>query len=57
MKVVTIRLELRMPPEMHEFLQTEALSRKLSFEGLLLMYLQERMDRDRGGRRVGPTSV
>ena len=47
MKQVTIRLELRVSEEMNEFLQLEAQSRKLSFEGLILMYLEERMKRER----------
>jgi len=47
MKQVTIRLELRVSEEMNEFLQVEAQSRKLSFEGLILMYLEERMKQDR----------
>jgi hypothetical protein len=47
MKQVTIRVELRVSEEMNEFLQMEAQSRKLSFEGLLLMYLEERMRKDR----------
>jgi hypothetical protein len=50
MKHVTIRLELRVSEEMSEFLQTEAQSRKLSFEGLILMYLDERMKKDRKDR-------
>ena len=55
MKQVTIRLELRVTEEMNEFLQTEAHSRKLSFEGLILMYLEERMKKDREDRtREGP---
>ncbi len=47
MKQVTIRLELRVSEEMNEFLQMEAQSRKLSFEGLLLMYVEDRMKKDR----------
>ena len=50
MKQATIRLELRISEEMNEFLQTEAQSRKLSFEGLLLMYVEERMKQDRQDR-------
>ncbi len=50
MKQVTIRLELRVTEEMNEFLQLEAQSRKLSFEGLLLMYIEERMKRERQER-------
>jgi hypothetical protein len=51
MKQVTIRLELRISEEMNEFLQTEAQSRKLSFEGLLLQYIDERMKKDRQDRQ------
>jgi hypothetical protein len=55
MKQVTIRLELRVSEEMNEFLQTEAQSRKLSFEGLILMYLDELMKKDRQDRlHTGP---
>lgn len=50
MKQVTIRLELRVSEEMNEFLQIEAQSRKLSFEGLILMYLDERMKKERQER-------
>jgi hypothetical protein len=46
MKLVTIRLELRVPEEMNEFLQMEAQSRKLSFEGLMLTYIEEEMQRN-----------
>jgi len=45
MKQVTIRLDLRVSEEMNEFLQLEAHSRKLSFEGLFLMILEERMSK------------
>jgi len=47
MKQVTIRLELRVSEEMNEFLQMEAQSRKLSFEGLMLKYIEEEMQRTR----------
>jgi len=40
MKQVTIRLDVRVSEEMNEFLQIEAQSRKLSFEGLILMYIE-----------------
>ncbi len=50
MNQATIRLELRVSEEMNEFLQTEAQSRKLSFEGLLLMYVEERMKKVRQDR-------
>jgi hypothetical protein len=51
MKQVTIRLELRVAEEMNEYLQVEAQSRKLSFEGLILMYIDERMKKDRRERQ------
>jgi hypothetical protein len=47
MKQVTIRMELRVSEQMNEFLQLEAQSRKLSFEGLILMYIEERMKKER----------
>ena len=50
MKQVTIRLDVRVSEEMNEFLQLEAQSRKLSFEGLILMYLEERMKKERQDR-------
>jgi predicted HicB family RNase H-like nuclease len=55
MKQVTIRMELRVSEEMNEFLQIEAQSRKLSFEGLILMYIEERMQKERQERlHTGP---
>ncbi|MGA2381759.1 MAG: hypothetical protein ABSG85_20870 [Spirochaetia bacterium] len=58
MKQVTIRLELRVSEEMNEFLQIESQSRKLSFEGLILMYLDERMKKERQEREHnGPHGV
>ncbi|GEM_PF-1697743 len=55
MKQVTIRLELRVSDEMNEFMQNEAQSRKLSFEGLILMLIEEQMKRVRQeNQRVSP---
>jgi hypothetical protein len=51
MKQVTIRLELRVSEEMNEFLQMQSQSRKLSFEGLILMYLDEQMKKERQDRQ------
>jgi hypothetical protein len=42
-KQVTIRIELRVSEQMNEFLTTEARARKLSFEGLLVEWIGERM--------------
>lgn len=55
MKQVTIRLDIRVSEEMNEFLMDEASSRKLSFEGLILMYIEDQMKRVRQeNQRIGP---
>lgn len=55
MKQVTIRLDIRVSEEMDEFLMDEASSRKLSFEGLILMYIEDQMKRVRQeNQRIGP---
>jgi predicted HicB family RNase H-like nuclease len=53
-KQVTIRIELRISEEMNEYLATEANARKLSFEGLLLSWIEERMNaqREQARRRL-----
>lgn len=51
MKRVTIRVELKVSEEMNDFLLDEAHSKKLSFEGLLLTYIQDRMNLRKIGRR------
>ena len=45
MRQATIRIELRISEQMNEYLMEEAHSKKLSFEGLLLSYIDERMKR------------
>lgn len=50
MRQATIRVELRVTEEMNEYLQVEAQSRKLSFEGLILMYIEDRMKKERQER-------
>ncbi len=40
---VTIRIDMRVPVEMHEYLVNDARSKKLSFEGLLITYIEEHM--------------
>jgi len=47
MNTVEVRLELRLPQEMYDFLQEESRLKKLSFEGLFLSYLRERMLQER----------
>jgi len=57
MKQVTIRIELRVSEEMNEFLLDEAHSKKMSFEGILLSYIEERMKNDkRKHPQPGPRS-
>ena len=54
-KQVTIRIELRVSQQMNDYLATEAHSRKLSFEGLLLSWIEERMHaRREDSRRRSP---
>ena len=52
-KQVTIRIELRVSEEMNEFLATEAHARKLSFEGLIVTWIEERMRAQREHSRRG----
>jgi hypothetical protein len=47
MDTVEVRLDIRLPRELYDFLQEESRLRKLSFEGLLLLYLRERMIQER----------
>jgi len=55
MKQVTIRLDLRVSEEMNEFILNEAHSRKLSFEGLILMLIEEQMKRvKQESQRISP---
>ncbi len=42
-KQVTIRIDMRVPVEMHEYLVNDARSKKLSFEGVLITYIEEHM--------------
>ena len=55
MRQVTVRLDLRVSEEMKEFLLNEASARKLSFEGLILMYIEDQMKRSRQeSRHISP---
>jgi hypothetical protein len=44
---VTIRIEMRLTQEMNEYLLSESNMKKLSFEALLISYIEERMNQDR----------
>jgi hypothetical protein len=51
-----IRIDMKISDEMNEFILNEARSKKLSFEGLLVSYIQEHMLQEkakREGRRPG----
>lgn len=47
MKTVPLRVDVRIPEDMYEYLQEQAGLKKLSFEGLILQIIRERMDRQR----------
>jgi hypothetical protein len=47
MNNIHLRLDLRIEKEMYDFLQEEASLKKMSFEGLVLLYIRERMERQR----------
>ena len=49
MKQITIKVEMRVGEEMHKFLTDEAYRKKLSFEGLILSYVEERMQKEKAG--------
>ena len=47
MKAIPLRVDVRIPEDMYQFLQEQAGLRKLSFEGLLLQFVRERMEQQR----------
>ena len=47
MDTIHLRLDVRIEKEMYDFLQEEAGMKKMSFEGLILLYIRERMERQR----------
>jgi hypothetical protein len=55
MDTIHLRLDVRIEKDMYDFLQEEAGLKKMSFEGLILLYIRERMEQQRrnatgGGR-------
>jgi hypothetical protein len=55
MDTIHLRLDVRIEKELYDFLQEEAGLKKMSFEGLILLYIRERMEQQRrnatgGGR-------
>lgn len=47
MKTIPLRVDVRIPEDMYDFLQEQAGLKKLSFEGLILQIIRERMDQRR----------
>ena len=47
MDTIHLRLDVRIEKDMYDFLEEEAGLKKLSFEGLILLYIRERMERQR----------
>ena len=47
MNTIHLRVDVRIPQDMYEFLQEEAGLKKMSFEGLILRYIRERMELQR----------
>ncbi|MEE9307261.1 MAG: hypothetical protein V3V57_07045 [Spirochaetia bacterium] len=47
METIHLRTDLRIPQDMYDFLSEESKLKKMSFEGLILRYIQERMEQQR----------
>jgi uncharacterized protein (DUF1778 family) len=47
MNNIHLRLDVRISQDMYDFLQEEASLKKMSFEGLILNYIRERMEQQR----------
>lgn len=47
MDTIHLRVDVRLPRPMYEYLSLETRVKKLSFEGLILAYIQERMDQEK----------
>lgn len=50
---IRLRIDLRIPEQLYEFLSEESDLQKMSFEGLILRYIRERMEGKRR-RLLGP---
>jgi hypothetical protein len=47
MDTINLHLDVRLEKDMYDFLEEEAGLKKMSFEGLILLYIRERMERQR----------
>ena len=54
MNTIHLRLDVRIPKEMYDYLLEESSLKKMSFEGLILHYIQERMEKQRSKATGGP---
>jgi len=43
-ETVRVRFDVRIPQDMYDFLEEESRLKKLSFEGLFLLYVRDRMN-------------
>jgi hypothetical protein len=53
MNTVHLRLDVRIEKDMYDFLQDEASLKKMSFEGLILHYIRQRMEQQRRNESGG----
>ena len=47
MNDIHLRVDVRIPQDMYDFLEEESRLKKMSFEGLILRYIRERMEQQR----------
>jgi hypothetical protein len=47
MNDIHLRIDVRIPQDMYDFLLEESRLKKMSFEGLILRFIQERMEQQR----------
>lgn len=47
MNKINIKVDLRLPEDLYEFLLKDSRLKKLSFEGLFLKYIQDRMESEK----------
>ncbi len=44
MNIIHLRVDVRIPQDLYDFLLEESRLKKMSFEGLILHYIRERME-------------
>ena len=47
MDIIHMKIDVRVPEDMYNFMIDDANLKKLSFEGLVLLYIKERMEREK----------